>query len=560
MRRFLQLFRLAAAGLTLAVSVARGEDARIEFTDTEKAWIHDHPVVYFGYDPGWGPFSYRDAKGDFAGIDRDFLDLLEARIGVKFTPVHARSWPEAYEAARAKAVDFLVSTAEDAGREKDFIFTRPYNSFPMAYVARHDSQSFTSMDELKGRRIALANGYVGSLMLARDYPGIERVMVRSMEDALMAVAAGRADVAVTNVANANYIIKSLGLTNLKIAGVMPYLFDLRYAVRRDLPVLHGILDKGVESFSTKDRQQIVAPWVGVEYDRIVRWDYVMRWVAGGVIVAAAFIGVMVWYNRCLKRELAQRVRVQRELEETKRLLEELNEEKSGLMRMAAHDLRNPLNGLMLNIEILSENAAVKDREPLDRMMMLAHQMIHMIRNLLDVQALEDGRRRLRVEPVDVTVEVNEVLSAMQTVASRKRIALTTQFARNAPPALADRTALKQVLNNLVGNAVKYSPFNRVVTVEVEPARGGRLVLRVRDQGPGITTDEMPRLFQKYVCLSARPTGGEQSTGLGLAIVKQLVVAMNGAVWCESVPKDGAVFIVELPAAVEARAVPGAGPV
>jgi signal transduction histidine kinase len=107
--------------------------------------------------------------------------------------------------------------------------------------------------------------------------------------------------------------------------------------------------------------------------------------------------------------------------------------------------------------------------------------------------------------------------------------------------------LQQVLNNLIGNAVKYSPYDREVVVEVEPARGGSLVVRVRDHGPGITPDEMPRLFQKYVCLSARPTGGEQSTGLGLAIVKQLVTAMNGTVRCESKPGEGSVFIATLPA-------------
>ncbi len=548
MGRLPKLLRLALAGLALSAAGARGADSRIELTDTEKTWIQDNPVVYFGYDPGWGPFSYRDTQGEFAGIDRDFLNLLEKRLGLKFRPVHARSWPEAYEAAKTGAVDFLVSTAQDAGRERDFIFTRPYNSFPMAIVARHESPVLSSIEDLRGRRIALAEGYVGSLTMEREHPQIQRVMVKSMEDAFLAVASGRADVAVTNIANANYIIKSLGLTNLKIAGVMPYLFDLRYAVRKDLPVLRDILDKGVASLSTRDRQKIVGQWVGVEYERIVRWDYVMRWVMGGVLVVGAFICIMIWHNRSLRSELAQRGRVQRELEATKRRLEELNEEKSGLMHMAAHDLRNPLSGLMLNIEILAESTPVENREPLERMMMLAHQMIHMIRNLLDVQALEDGRRRLRIEPLDVTKEVDEVLASMQTQAGRKRIALTTQFARTAPLALADRPALRQVLNNLISNAVKYSSFDRVVTVEVEPGLRGKLVLRVRDQGPGITPDEMPRLFQKYVCLSARPTGGEQSTGLGLAIVKQLVTTMGGTVWCESTPGEGAVFIVELPVA------------
>ncbi|MBC8039594.1 MAG: transporter substrate-binding domain-containing protein [Opitutaceae bacterium] len=552
MRRLLQLLGWVAVGFLASLAPASGADTRIELTDTEKAWIKDHPVVRFGYDPGWGPFSYRDANGLFTGIDADFLKIIGQRLGVNFLPVHSNSWPEAYEVARGGGMDFLVSTAESEGREQDFIFTRPYNSFPMAYVTRHDSPALISTDQLHGKRLAGVEGYVEVAVIARDHPDIQRVMVASMEEAFLAVASGRADAVATNIANANYIIKSLGLTNLKIAGVAPYLFDLRYAVRKDQPVLRDLLDKGVASLSAKDRQDIVGPWVGVDYVRIVRWDYVMRWVAGAVLVAGIFFAVMIWHNRSLRKELIERSRVQRELEATQRRLEELNEEKTGLMRMAAHDLRNPLNGLMLNVEILAERADPKDREPLDRIMLLAHQMIHMIRNLLDVQALEDGRRRLKIEPVEVTQEVDEVLNAMQTVAGRKRITLTTQFARTAPRAEVDRAALKQILNNLVGNAVKYSPFDREVVVEVEPALGGKLVLRVRDQGPGITADEMPRLFQKYVCLSARPTGGEQSTGLGLAIVKQLVTTMGGRVWCESKAGQGAVFIAEFPAEKAAR--------
>jgi signal transduction histidine kinase len=144
---------------------------------------------------------------------------------------------------------------------------------------------------------------------------------------------------------------------------------------------------------------------------------------------------------------------------------------------------------------------------------------------------------------------------MEMVARRKRIVFETSFACDVRPVLADRSALQQVFNNLVGNAVKYSPCDRKVMVEIEPAEGARTVIRVRDQGPGITAEELPRLFQKYVCLSARPTGGEQSTGLGLAIVKQLVVAMGGTVWCESREGEGAVFMVELPAVVDARTEP-----
>lgn len=523
-------------------------DARIQLTEAERAWIQANPVVYFSYDPGWGPFSYRDENGEFGGIDRDFLELLSKRLGLRFEAVHARSWPEAYEGARSGAADFLVGTLESAERALDFLFTRPYNSFPMAFVARYDSETLLSPGQLEGKRVAMVEGYLDGLAFGSGGPRVRRVMVKTINEAFLAVSAGRADVAVTNVANANHVIKSLGLANLKVAGVIPYVFDLRYAVNRDKPVLRDILDKGVASLSTKDKHDIVGQWVHVEYTEVIRWDHVVRWIVAAVVFVCGVIGVIVWHNRGLRRELDQRIRVQSELESTKARLEALNEERSGMMRMAAHDLRNPLNGLMLNVEILRETATGEEREIFDRMLMLVHQMIHMISNLLDVQAIEDGRRRLCPEPVEVAPEVEGALASMQAMAERKRIEFSTWFAGATPPVQADRAALRQVLNNLVSNAVKYSPHGRLVSVEAEPSPAGCVVVRVRDQGPGIKPEDMPRLFQKYACLSARPTGGEQSTGLGLAIVKQLVTAMGGTVRCEENPGGGAVFVLELPAA------------
>lgn len=552
MRGFLKLLRRALPCLLLFAVCARANEVRIELTDTEKAWLKEHPIVYFGYDPGWGPFSYRDERGDFAGIDKDYLTLLGNRLGVRFAPVHTRSWPEAYEAAKAGSVDFLVSTAEDPERAKFFVFTKPYNVFPMAFVARKESKGFYSMDQLRGHRVAMANGYVSSLMIHREYPEVPRVLVNTMEEAFLAVSAGRADVAATNVANANYIIESLGLTNLKIAGIMPYLFELRYAVRNDRAILRDILDKGVASLSSKDRQEIVGPWVKVEYENIIRWDYVMRWILGAFFVIGAFLVVIIRHNRSLRRELAERSRMQAELETARATLEQLNEEKSGILRMAAHDLRNPLNGLMLNIEILRDGAGSSERESLDRMMTLVNHMIHMIRNLLDVQAIEDGRRSLKSEPLDLEVEIREALSALRPQAERKRIALHAQFARVLPPVLADQGALRQVINNLLSNALKYSPHERDVTVVAEPGRTGRIIFRVIDKGPGIAPADLPRLFHKYARFGARPTGGEHSIGLGLAIVKQLVMAMGGTVQCESKLNEGSSFIVDLPAATIGR--------
>jgi signal transduction histidine kinase len=101
------------------------------------------------------------------------------------------------------------------------------------------------------------------------------------------------------------------------------------------------------------------------------------------------------------------------------------------------------------------------------------------------------------------------------------------------------------LSNIISNAVKYSPHGKNVYVRMK-ASNEEIRIEVQDEGPGISADDMKKLFGKFARLSARPTGGEHSTGLGLSIVKKMVEAMNGKVWCESEVGKGATFIVDLP--------------
>jgi signal transduction histidine kinase len=112
-------------------------------------------------------------------------------------------------------------------------------------------------------------------------------------------------------------------------------------------------------------------------------------------------------------------------------------------------------------------------------------------------------------------------------------------------ARADRAATLQILDNLISNALKYSPPNTTVHIHTLPEQNYVLV-KIRDEGPGISEADQRKLFQKFSRLSARPTGGESSTGLGLSIVKRLAEAMGGTIQCHSALGAGATFILRLP--------------
>jgi signal transduction histidine kinase len=177
-----------------------------------------------------------------------------------------------------------------------------------------------------------------------------------------------------------------------------------------------------------------------------------------------------------------------------------------------------------------------------------------------VNAIEEGGIKLNPTLFDIRETVNRIVESYTQRAVQKNILLHYSFPDEAVMTLADERLTEQVVENLISNAVKYSPPNKNVFVRmanngkenansqnVQPATAQAMVrIEVQDEGPGISEEDKKKLFGKFSRLSAQPTGGEHSTGLGLSIVKNLVEVMNGEVWCDSVLGEGAVFILELP--------------
>jgi signal transduction histidine kinase len=253
------------------------------------------------------------------------------------------------------------------------------------------------------------------------------------------------------------------------------------------------------------------------------------------------------HHRRLEAELRERRRLQTEIAH-------ISEEKSELLRMVAHDLRAPLTSLRLGADFLKQDGV----DPASQGAVLAQmndslqQMIRLTNDLVDVTALESGRRPLTLAEVDAVGVLHESLNSFSVAAARKHIRLEFATGQHVMTLCTDAGALRQVTDNLLSNAVKFSPSGVNVRVRLDWS-GDRLRLAVSDQGPGVDPAERDVLFSKYTRGSASPTGGEKSTGLGLWIVKRMVDSLHGEVWCEDTPGGGATFIVELPRGTPAAA-------
>jgi signal transduction histidine kinase len=176
-------------------------------------------------------------------------------------------------------------------------------------------------------------------------------------------------------------------------------------------------------------------------------------------------------------------------------------------------------------------------------------MFELVNDLLDVSVIEQGRLDVVRSLGDFRRLVAERLRIQRIIAARKEIDIVDDLIPEAM-AVFDSSRMVQVVDNLVSNAVKFSPPGTTVSVSLE--REGRdLALRVRDEGPGISEEEQRLLFGEFQKLSARPTAGERSTGLGLAIVRKIVLAHSGSLEVDSDVGRGSVFCARIP--VEGKA-------
>jgi two-component system sensor histidine kinase/response regulator len=257
-------------------------------------------------------------------------------------------------------------------------------------------------------------------------------------------------------------------------------------------------------------------------------------------------------------ELLSRVQLHLNLRQMRLRLSTALEERNHLLEVVAHDLKNPLGGVQLAAALLAEQAAglsPSQAALVESISSAAARAMEITGSLLQTRRLEETKLQLGLAPLCLVRHAEQAIAGFAHHAANKSIHFTLETAATSLPVRADRRSLLCVLENLVSNAIKFSPRGSQVQIRIE--RGpGTGVFRIDDQGPGVQPDELPRLFQKFTRLSARPTGNELSTGLGLHIVRELVVAMAGEVRYEAGTLGGAAFIVSLPAADESPATPG----
>ncbi|HXA15807.1 MAG TPA: PAS domain S-box protein [Thermoanaerobaculia bacterium] len=262
------------------------------------------------------------------------------------------------------------------------------------------------------------------------------------------------------------------------------------------------------------------------------------------------------------RDITDRRGIERSLQEKNAELERANQAKDRFLASMSHELRTPLNGIIGFAEFLADGkpGAVNDKqkEYLGDILNSGRHLLHLINDMLDLVKIQAGKADLCLERFSLREEINEVCAGVRPIAEAKRIDVRIDVAPDLDFVTLDRQRFRQILYNLLSNALKFTDEGGHVGIEAAAYGKGRFRLSVSDDGIGIRSEDIGRLFTEFEQLetgTARRFGG---TGLGLALTRSLVVLHDGMIDVESVPGKGSTFRVVLPlvvAAENARAAP-----
>jgi len=547
----------------IVVPAVTQSDALLSVED--RLWLQGHPGLRLSGDIFWPPFEFINDKGDYVGMVSDVVTLLEKRLDYKFDINHQASWGETLEGFKNHEVDLISAVAKTPQREEYMLFTEPYFSFPIVLVIREGLGFVTDLRELDDERVGVVKGYASYDYLIINHPDLNLQVVETVEEGLQALSDGELDVFVSNIPSVSYLIKQKNILNVRLTSITPYVYDLRVAVPKDNPRLVSILNKVIASIPQREFDEIYKTWVFKGMQSQV--DY--RMVRRVALVSILVIGIFLYWNRKLSKEVAERIKSEEALRRSEDQLrlasyeaksmahkaDEANRAKSIFLANMSHEIRTPMNAVMGYTELLS--AAVKDKKQrsyLDSIRTGSKALLTLINDILDLSKVEAGKLHIEYSPTSLAPLFDELQQIFSAKINSRKLQFSIELAHDLPSVLMlDETRLRQVLFNLVGNAIKFTHKGGIqVKVTVKPSVQSPtqsnlvdLFIAVEDSGIGIPYDQQERIFRAFEQQEGQSTREYGGTGLGLAISKKLIEVMGGELALRSDVGKGSCFTVKL---------------
>jgi len=426
----------------------------IEFTEEEKAWIEAHPVINHGYEPNWPPFeSYNEKDSTYTGISEDYMKIIEEKTGIDMRPIPNVKWKDVINQLENGEICFTSSCVITEERKKYLKFPVPYLSLPLVIVTKNDYEFVSSLNDLKGKKVAIPSGYYTAELLERDFPKINIVTVLGVDTALDSVILGKADAFVGNLAVVNYSLKKEKYFKLKIAAPTKYLkSEVSFGVSKDWPELVSIINKVYKSISIEKHNEIKQKRLKQEPPNVISLKKIRKYAEVTFLMVLMIMGIILYWNRILNKEIVKRKKAEEKIEDSLIKLENQNREKTAMLNAVQNRVKKSLK--VVHGLLKRESTGIDDDKVLEAVeeaqnrvlyMAIFHEKIfqsgkltHMnIKEVIDLIIKDLTRAYAKGNKVKFDVDVKDVAIEVKTL-----------------------VPLGLIVNELITNSLKYAFQNQ----------------------------------------------------------------------------------------------------
>lgn len=456
----------------------------LAFTDKEKNWIKNHPVIDFGYEPNWEPYEiYED--GTYTGIVGDYVKIIEKKTGIDMRPIPNLTWDETMKGLISGTIKVVPSCAITPNRKDEFVFTDTYIKDPIVIAARSNGPYIGSIQDLEGKTIALSKNYYTVELISNKFPQINIVEKNNIYECIDAVSSGEVDAFIGNLHVITYYMNHKGFYDIKIVSPTPFEnTGVAFVVSPEWKEFSGIVQKVFNSMSTEERHQIREKWISNKYnssffsERFIIWTII---ISVGLVVC--FI-ILYYWNKVLRGIIKRKKISEQRLKESLIELKKQDEEKKVLLQEIHHRVKNNLqvvsSMIRLQANVNKDPNVVKTlNEAIDRIKTIA--LIH-----------DKIYKSTEVSVIRIDEYIHSLYSDLELQFSLgKKVTLNIE-SKNIVVNVDTVVPLALILNELITNSFKYAfedQENPKIKIEFKIIDEYHLEMIYFDNGQWLKNDE-----------------------------------------------------------------------
>lgn len=503
-------------------------------TPIESEYLKKLQVLRYDHRTDFAPISFVDQRGQPAGIIVDYIQLLEEKTGLKIEAVINSNQKDSLKMIGEHWTDICMILANIPEKQRGFLaFSEPFQSIPYVLIAKNDVPIIKNIEELQGRTIGVIDNSLAQKILQKHYS--DKIVLKtfsSIKNGMKALKEDKIFALVENEIVMDYSLRSLDTHDLKFSGTLPFSYSPSISVREDMAQLIPIFNKILSGMSEREHALIYKRWANFPVEKKVSWAKLAGWISIIAVIVILILATILYWNRKL---LAARIEA-----------EQANQAKSLFLANMSHEIRTPMNAILGFAEIIQQDSSLSEehKHSLSVIRNAGNHLLSLINDILDISKIEAGRTVVTESACRLQKMLHDLEQMFVISAEQKGLSLTIDHIDNLPEVIiTDEGKLRQILINLIGNAIKFTQQGRIhcsCESQIIEEEKLEITIHVHDTGPGIDNADKDKVFSTF---EQTKTGikTEGGTGLGMAISKAYARLMGGDITFTTEPGKGSCF-------------------